>query len=102
MLVTHGPPWCHGDKIPQRFAAYNNGNRYVGDQDLLKLFTSGKCKAKYHLFGHIHDDYSITKQKDLDTVFINASTVNEAYRCQNKPVMFWLPKKDGNNTNQKE
>jgi Icc-related predicted phosphoesterase len=38
----------------------------------------------YHIFGHIHEDAGKTlKLHNLDTIFINASVVNLAYKIIN-------------------
>jgi len=47
VLITHGPPYGYGDKTIR-------GER-VGCEDLLEAIK--KKEPKYHLFGHIHEDY---------------------------------------------
>ena len=45
-----------------------------------------RVKPKYHLFGHIHEDYGLWS--DGTTTFINGTTVNRFMRPLNKPVVF--------------
>ena len=74
----------------------NDGKRHVGDESLYETILKLKEKApKYHIFGHIHDDYGITKEKNnnIDTIFINAAIVTEYYHPKNKPILFYLESK---------
>lgn len=74
ILLTHGPPKGIGDRC-------ENGYR-AGCQDLLEKVQS--IRPKFHIFGHIHEDYS---QQEVDgTVFINASVLNRNYQLVNKPI----------------
>ncbi len=74
ILVTHGPPYGHGDKTLR--------GELVGCEDLLEFVL--KIKPKYHVFGHIHEAYGITQNES--TTFINASCLNLNYQMVNDPV----------------
>ena len=76
VLITHGPPYGIRDKVlfPKEES--------VGCSDL--LWTVKQLKPKIHIFGHIHSGYGITKTKD--TVFINASVMDEEYDIVNEPI----------------
>ena len=75
VLISHSPPYGILDLD-------NNTNR--GSTDLLQAVL--KIKPTYHLFGHIHRAYGI--EKSNDTVFINASLVNDNNDVVNKPFIF--------------
>lgn len=77
ILITHGPPLGHGDLV---------NNSQEGCEDLLNRIK--QLKIKYHIFGHIHEKYGITK--DGNTIFINASNVDENYKPINSPIVFEL------------
>ena len=75
ILVTHCPPFGILD-----------GNRYgegVGCDGLKKVISS--IKPKYHIFGHIHEQYG-TKVEGA-TTYINASVVDSHYDNINEPVV---------------
>lgn len=75
ILITHGPPFGILDRT-------DSGER-VGCEDLLECVE--RIKPKYHVFGHIHEDYGL-KDKEF-TSFINASVLNEHYHLVNDPVV---------------
>jgi len=77
-VITHGPPahildWCVNGKL-------------VGCQDL--TYHIQRVKPKFHFFGHIHESYGIMDSPD--TMFANASILNERYELVNKPLEFVL------------
>jgi Icc-related predicted phosphoesterase len=74
ILITHGPP----HKILDRYNI-----EYCGCEELRKVVN--KINPKYHIFGHIHSTYGIEKNKD--TTFINASSVNWKRKPVNKPII---------------
>ncbi len=74
VLISHSPPYGILDFENE----INNGSI-----DLLQ--TVLKIKPTYHLFGHIHKAYGI--EKSNDTIFVNASLVNEKNDIVNKPVL---------------
>jgi Icc-related predicted phosphoesterase len=98
VLVTHGPPYGHGDLCPP----YRTSSKKVaGCLDLLNRLRQIKNKSKHgrplaHVFGHIHDGYGTTQSDEFPgTLFVNASTCNEQYRPVNKPIVFRLDHLNG-------
>jgi Icc-related predicted phosphoesterase len=78
ILITHGPPRYILDHTPE--------NVSVGCVDLAReVFIK---KPKVHLFGHIHHDYGHHQETGID--FYNVSICNEAYKDENKPILFTL------------
>jgi len=75
VLITHQPPFGLHD--------FSEGINY-GDLDLLRAVL--KIRPAYHLFGHIHDSYGISKNKH--TKFSNASLVDMHYQLVNQPFGF--------------
>lgn len=75
VLITHGPPYGIRDKCFD--------GRKVGCHNLLREVKE-RIKPKFHIFGHIHEDYGQYKTKD--TTFINASTCNLKYKAINMPI----------------
>lgn len=80
ILITHGPPLGYGDKCFD--------GQYVGCTELLSTIQK-RVKPKYHIAGHIHEDYGITS--DGHTTYINASTCTLRYKAINPPVVFDFP-----------
>lgn len=74
ILITHGPPLGILDETMY-------GQR-AGCEDLLKRIEA--VKPKYHIFGHIHEDYGTFKKPE--TTFINASVLDNWYNLRNEPV----------------
>ncbi|WP_372371198.1 metallophosphatase domain-containing protein [Candidatus Uabimicrobium sp. HlEnr_7] len=74
VLITHGPPLGYGDTVA-------NGNK-VGCEDLLNKVI--EIKPRYHIFGHIHEAYGITKNDH--TTFVNASICTLEYKPTNQPT----------------
>lgn len=75
ILITHGPPHGYGDKTMM--------GQLVGCVDLLNAIE--RIQPRYHVFGHIHEDYGIFET--ATTTFINASVLNLQYRMVNPPVV---------------
>lgn len=74
ILVTHGPPFGILDETVY-------GKRTGCDELLLRVY---QVKPKYHIFGHIHEDYGrFTKD---ETTFINASVLDDWYEMRNEPA----------------
>jgi len=67
VLITHGPPFGILDKTVR--------GEKVGCEEL--LLAVKRIKPKFHIFGHIHEDYGIVEKNE--TTFINASLLNERY-----------------------
>lgn len=76
ILITHGPPFGYLDipGYPQSIRVGCEMLRHRIDQ----------IKPKIHVFGHIHGSRSI--YYNGDTLFINASVLNERYQYTNKPI----------------
>lgn len=75
ILVTHGPPWGHGDETAR--------GEKVGCHDLLEAVE--RLRPRLHVFGHIHEGYGTTRNGP--TLFVNAATCDLAYRAVNPPVV---------------
>ena len=75
VLFTHGPPMHIQDETLL--------GEHVGCEDLYKRVMD--LKPKIHAFGHIHPSYGA--KETPDTLFINASTCNEAYMPVHEPIV---------------
>ncbi len=75
ILITHMPPFNILD--------FSDGIHY-GNMSLRKKIA--EVKPSYHLFGHIHNNYGVTRQNG--TVFSNAALLNDTYEINNKPRVF--------------
>lgn len=75
ILLTHGPPYGHGDWVPDK-------KLRVGALDLLNEVV--RIKPKYHLFGHVHEgrEEGRTKSELTPTIFINAACWNHKTKAQ--------------------
>lgn len=69
VLITHGPPYGHGDYVPDK-------RIHVGSLDLLNAVA--QAKPRFHLFGHVHEGREVgrTKSELTPTVFVNTSCWN--------------------------
>mgnify|MGYP006291605781 CR=1 FL=1 len=76
VLITHGPPHGIEDMTAQ--------GEHAGCQDLLEVIE--EIKPKMHIFGHIHEGYGVTVNRE--TTFINASSADQLYRLLNPPIVF--------------
>lgn len=76
ILITHGPPYGILDVL--------DSEKHVGDVDLLKRVK--EIKPKVHISGHIHEAYG--RKKIGDTLFINASVLNEYDQLVNTAQIF--------------
>lgn len=90
ILVTHSPPNGISDMVKD---SWEGRIANVGSKKLLHRVK--KIKPKLHVFGHVHEGYGIdTLEWGLDpnkqTIFVNASHVNEYYQPVNKPVRIIL------------
>jgi len=77
ILITHGPPYEILDF--SRYGSENCGCPY------LEAAVKNRIKPIVHIFGHIHGEYGV--EEGMNTLFINASTLNERYIVTNKPVV---------------
>eukprot|EP00117_Sycon_ciliatum_P044995 scpid86193/ scgid2541/ Metallophosphoesterase domain-containing protein 1; Adult brain protein 239 len=80
ILMTHGPPFGHGDLCSALF--------HAGCVDLLAE-VQRRIRPKYHVFGHIHEGHGVTS--DGTTVFINAAICDVDYYAIQDPIVFDLP-----------
>jgi Icc-related predicted phosphoesterase len=86
VLVTHGPPYMILDKLHSKFRGYNK-NEHVGCPTLLQKVQ--EVKPRVHAFGHIHEAYGMHPTIDgveVETVFVNASNLNQDYQPVNPPI----------------
>lgn len=67
-----------GDEVPS--------GSHEGCEELRKVVK--KIQPQYHVFGHIHEGYGVTREPHVDTTFINASTCTLRYKPVNKPILF--------------
>lgn len=77
VLITHSPPYAIMD-----LGRYNM--KHAGSPSLYYEVVE-RIKPKIHCFGHIHSDYG--RKNIEDTIFINASNLNDDYMCVNDPVL---------------
>ena len=85
-LISHGPPKRILDMVPR----FGLGVENVGC-DSLRYEVENRIKPAYHVFGHIHEEGSRWR-KIGETIFINASNLDENYQIKNKPVIFNIEK----------
>lgn len=80
VLITHGPAQGIRDD------AYRQGFHDVrpGCEQLRRAII--KKKPRFHVFGHLHKGYGITKWKH--TTFINAATCTDQYEATNPPIIW--------------
>jgi Icc-related predicted phosphoesterase len=76
ILITHGPPFGILDDT-------DRGEK-VGCEDLIDIIQN-RVRPRLHVFGHIHEAYGQKQVKE--TLFINASMVNLAYRPVNQAIV---------------
>lgn len=81
IVVTHGPPYGILDIVPRGYV-----EEHVGCEELMKRML--EIKPKLHIFGHIHEGYG--QQQFQDTLYINASSVDERYMQNNLPIVIEL------------
>jgi len=87
VLITHGPPYGHGDAVPSRLGSSSTCN--VGCIELLKRVY--QVKPRVHIFGHIHEGYGRTDSDEITrTTFVNAATCNSNYKPKNRPQVIVL------------
>jgi Icc-related predicted phosphoesterase len=84
ILLTHCPPFGKLDMVHREgtLEIENTGCPYLADH------VQNRVKPKYHVFGHIHENYGF--QKEEHTTFINASSCDGRYKPVNKPIIFHL------------
>lgn len=82
LWLVHGPPQGFQDKTL-------SGKR-VGDES----FRAALERAQHPLaaiFGHIHEDYGVTRRGDDGSVFVNCSSVDILYQPVNPPILLDVP-----------
>jgi len=90
ILITHGPAYGECDWVVPRkkhggeHVKFTDGG-CVGCEDLLDIILNKVC-PKFHISGHIHSAHGESFKGN--THFINASTLNERYEVQYKPIIF--------------
>ncbi len=77
VLISHEPPFDILD--------YSAKVKY-GSKSLLNKVLD--IKPRYHLFGHIHDEYGIHQTEH--TIFSNAAILDEWYEMKNEPVLLQI------------
>ncbi|WP_288292980.1 metallophosphatase domain-containing protein [uncultured Porphyromonas sp.] len=81
ILVSHQPPYGMQD-VSELYGHY-------GSHTLLNIVK--KVKPKFHIFGHMHEDYGV-KEED-GTTFINCALMGESYeRWTKSPIQFEVGK----------
>lgn len=81
VLVTHGPPFGHGDVV-------RRGER-VGCERLAEAVQRLPA-LRLHVFGHIHEGYGVNVAAPGAPLFANASICDERYRPVNPPLVIDL------------
>jgi Icc-related predicted phosphoesterase len=76
VLITHGPPYGHGDRT--------RSGELVGCRDLLEVVE--RIRPRLHVFGHIHEGYGVSFNDH--TTLVNASNCDLSYEPVNPPVVF--------------
>jgi len=77
ILITHSPPFGILDEI-------NNNGKHLGSPSLIANIED-RVKPLIHSFGHLHSSHG-TKMVN-ETLFINASNLNEDYQVAYKPII---------------
>lgn len=75
ILITHGPPFGILDETIY--------SKRTGCEEL--LFRVYHVQPKYHVFGHIHEDYGVLAKRE--TTFVNASVLDDRYELINDAVI---------------
>lgn len=84
ILITHGPAYKILDQAPRGYGQTES----VGCTDLLDAIK--RTRPKLHICGHIHNSYGF---KNVDeTLFVNASLVDEEYKLVNNPIVVDISK----------
>lgn len=77
VLITHSPPYGIMD-------VSHWGRNHIGSQSLYDQIST-RIKPKIHCFGHLHEGYGV--QNIGDTIFINASNLDDNYAVANPPIL---------------
>jgi len=81
ILITHIPPFGQGDLKYER---------HLGSKELLEKIQI--VKPKYHVFGHIHESYGISKCviNDHEIICLNVAAITGFDDISNPPMIFEL------------
>jgi hypothetical protein len=90
VLVTHGPPYG-------RYDMSSAGHR-AGCRHLLN-HVQARVRPRLHVFGRIHEGYGTSW--DGQTLFVNASNLNDRYRPVNPCIVVDFPIRTANSSSQK-
>ena len=82
VLITHGPPYGVLDSIQDN--SFHKVGKSLGDQDLEDVLLD-KVHPKLHVFGHIHSSHGQVEL--LNTIYVNASILNEMYQITYNPIV---------------
>ena len=82
VLITHGPARGQGDMLVHGESA--------GCDHLLSTIL--QQKPRLHLFGHIHEGHGLTQNED--TLFANASILDERYNIAHPPMVMDIDDKE--------
>lgn len=74
ILITHSPPYGILDQT--------NDKKLLGCKILREIVA--KIAPKYHIFGHLHDNYGVVKNGG--TIFINATSFQSINKLVNNPI----------------
>lgn len=76
ILITHSPPFGNLD--------VTTSGESVGSFSLWKRYR--EIHPKVFVYGHIHEAYGAGKRLNNETIFINASIMDERYNPVNQPI----------------
>lgn len=80
VLISHGPPLGILDTI-----YYANGSFKENCGDVSLLYRIKNINLKFHLFGHIHNEYGQVHNRISS--FYNLSVLDDFYKLVNKPTI---------------
>jgi len=95
VLITHGPPYGHGDLAPA-YPPHQPLPKVAGCLDLLLRLREMKIKSgwknpRVHCFGHIHSGAGVAHSDEFGRMlFVNAATCTEEYKPTNPPIEFTI------------
>lgn len=81
ILITHGPPFGILDEVIRTYNSKENTGCPYLRRRIEKL-----DNLKYHIFGHIHEQYGVLQDEKI--TFINASILDDNYKITHEPVVF--------------
>lgn len=84
ILITHGPAYGILDQVDRE----SGDKEHTGCPSLLKKIQ--EIKPKFHVFGHIHEDYGRVERGGVS--HCNVSTMNKHYQICNDPQVLQLDK----------